>query len=491
MRWLTGVVMAAGLIVPHMPVVAQRTVQGTPTDLLPPELRGDARDAESPAPAPPVVKPAKPKKPSARPAVAQQQTLPPATIQTVPLPPSSAPPAPPIAAPSLPVAPAPVLPAKWSTANAQSLLAVIKRIGGRGLIPADYDPDALQLAIEGGEGDALNLIATNIFTMLGTDLRDGRTPKSARKQWLVRDTDAESLPIRPVLDEALLTGKIGEGLASLEPAHPDYARMLDLLDTTPATDKAKLALIRTNLDRWRWMPQTLGPRHLFANIPEYMLRVFANQRTLATYPVIVGKTNTQTPAIDAVAQGVVIHPPWYLPRSIINESVGALIARSPGAARARGYTWTGSGKTLSVVQQPGPTSALGVIKVDMPNAEAIFIHDTPSRHLFGGANKALSHGCLRTDRAMELGILLGIIQGGFAADELATLIKAGKTTKVPFKANIPVYISYFTLGTAVDGTMKPYADLYGRDAAVVASFAKPRSELVPAPIAAPIPIAAR
>ncbi len=484
MRSLISTLAMAGLLASVAPVWAQ-TVEGTPTDLLPPAMRGDVPAPKaSPAKPKPVQKsvkaqPAKRVAQKPKPVVTQQK--PDNTQAPIPidLPPSVAPPAPPLVTP--PVIDVALPPPVWTIQSAEALLAVIGRIGGRGLIPDDYDPAALQLAIDNGEGDALNAVATDAFVKLATDLRDGRTPKSARIQWLVKDTDAQTLPIRPVLDVALATGKIGEGLASLEPAHPDYARLLNLIDRT--TDKAKLGLIRVNLDRWRWMPQSLGGKHMFANIPEYTLRVFANNKVLAHYPVIVGKKTTQTPAIDAQAQGVVIHPPWYLPRSIINESVGALIARSPGTARARGYTWTGSGKTLSVIQKPGPNSALGVIKVDMPNAEAIFVHDTPSRHLFGGPNKALSHGCLRTERAMELGILLGILQGGGTAEELAELIKKGKTEKVPFKENLPVFISYFTMGTGVDGVMKNYEDLYGRDAPVMASFAKPRSQLlVPAPI---------
>jgi L,D-transpeptidase YcbB len=487
MRWVTGIIMSVVLVGAVQPLGAQRTVQGTPTDLLPPSMRGETEPPPSAA-APKSVQKKISKRPAAEPARETAQSSSPTSID---LPPSSVEQSPvqPLPVPTLPDAQA--QPASWTIVNAQALLGVIKRIGGRGLMPADYASDELEAAIATGEGDALNAVATDAFTMLGKDLRDGRTPKSARIQWIVRDTDAQNMPIRPVLDAALASGEIGEALASLEPAHPDYARLLDVLDKTPATDKAKLQLIRTNLDRWRWMPQSLGARHLFANVPEYTLRVFANRKVLAHYPVIVGKRNTQTPSLDAVAQGVVVHPPWYLPRSIINESVGALIARSPAVARARGYTWTGSGKTLSVVQQPGPTSALGVIKVDMPNAESIFIHDTPSRHLFGGANKALSHGCLRTDRAMELGILLGIMQAGGSAEELAELIKKGKTEKVPFKENIPVFISYFTMGTGVDGTMRVYDDLYGRDAAVVASFAKPRSALTPAPIPAPPLVAVR
>lgn len=497
MRVSIGVLVAVGLMMQPATAWAQRTVSGAPIDLLPPNMRG-----ETPPAAVPVPSPKKQPKPAKRVVQSQaQQTQTPQSPIPVDIPPSSVPTAPsvlpPITVPTPPAVPAPVPapvivlpPPKWSVDNASKLLAIIGRIGGRGLIPSDYDPEALKAAIAAGEGDALNAIATASFAALATDLRDGRTPKSARVQWLVRDTDAETLPIRPALDDALATGEIGEVLASLEPASADYARLLDVLERTPATDRAKVQLIRTNLDRWRWMPQSMGVKHLLANVPEFKLRVLSNNKILANYGVIVGKLNTQTPSLDAVAQGVVIHPPWNLPRSIINESVGALIARSPATARARGYTWTGSGKTLYVTQQPGPNSALGVIKVDMPNAESIFIHDTPSRHLFAGEQKALSHGCLRTDRAMELGILLGILQGGGTAEELAELIKAGKTERVPFKETIPVFITYFTMATDVNGVMRSYNDLYGRDAAVAATFAKPRSLLNKA-AESPTAIAAR
>ncbi len=462
MRRVMGLVTAVAILGGASAAPAQRIVDDAPADLLPPALR----DAETPK--------------------AKKQKTAPVQVAT-PLP-AVLPPAAPVLPAVTPTAPAPVVvvpPPAWSITDARALLAVIDGVATRGLIAEDYELAALKSAITAGEGDALNAVATGAFTKLATDLRDGRTPRSARLQWLVKDNDAVSMPIDGVLRQALTDGRIDAALSSLEPTHPDYAMLKAMLAKTNQAEKARVQLIRTNMDRWRWMPQSLGPRYMFANVPEYMLRVFANQKNIATYPVIVGKTNTQTPSLDAMAQGVVIHPPWNLPRSIINESVGALIAKSPATARARGYVWTGSGKTLAVTQKAGPTSALGVIKVDMPNAEAIFIHDTPSRHLFGGEKKALSHGCLRTDRAMELGILLGIIQGGFEAEEIADLIKAGKTTKVPFKANIPVYISYFTLGTAVDGSMKVYGDVYGRDAAVAASFAKPRASLVPAPIAVP------
>ncbi len=376
-------------------------------------------------------------------------------------------------------APAPemILP-EWELTEAQSLLAVIERVGLRGLMPKDYDPEGLRAAIAVGQGAALNEMATRQFTRLALDLRDGRTPLAARVQWKMKDTDATTLPIDVAMGQALASGDVDGALEQLEPKHPDYARLKRALAETPTANVSRLKLIRANMDRWRWMPQNLGVKHILANIPEYMLRVVVNGKNIADYPVIVGKKTTQTPSLSAMAGGVVVHPPWVLPRSIINESVGALIANNPAGARAQGYVWTGSGKNLSVIQKAGPRSALGYIKVDMPNPDAIFVHDTPSRHLFGGANKTLSHGCLRTERAMELGILLGMLQKGGTAEELAALIKKGKTERVPFKENLPVYISYFTMATGKSGGLEVYQDVYGRDAAIYVSFDKPRAERV-------------
>ena len=64
---------------------------------------------------------------------------------------------------------------------------------------------------------------------------------------------------------------------------------------------------------------------------------------------------------------------------------------------------------MSVVQQPGPGNSLGMMKLDMPNPHAIFLHDTPSRNLFANENRALSHGCIRTERALELAMTIAIL----------------------------------------------------------------------------------
>lgn len=365
----------------------------------------------------------------------------------------------------------------WTSGDAQALLVLIQGIGSRGLNPAEYLGTELLAAVQAGEGEALDKAAKASFDLLYGDMRDGRTPQSARVQWLVKDSDAEEFPLDALMEKALATKEFEAVLASIEPAHPDYRALKAALTTAPV---AQRALVRANMDRWRWMPRKLADKHVFANVPEYVVRVNTYGKTIASYRSIVGKTTSQTPSLMAPAIGIVVHPPWTLPQSIIRDEIGPLIARSPATAKARGYTWTGSGKTLSVVQQPGPTAALGQMKIDMPNPDAIFLHDTPSRGLFNNAiPRAYSHGCIRTDRALEFGILLGILQSGKEAEDLAAIIKLGKTQKVPFKEPISVAITYFTYGTGMDGKLQAFGDLYGRDKPVLAALAAPRPVKLP------------
>lgn len=391
----------------------------------------------------------------------------------------------PAPAPQPVVVPAPP-PPDWTIGNASALLVILQNAGSRGLNPVDYDPDALQAAIKAGEGAALNDVATLAFTKFLVDLRDGRTPYSARVQWFIRDPDATNFPTDTLLRKALDSHDFEGVFSSVEPTHPDYAALRAALAT--AKDPARQQIIKANMERWRWLPRDLGARYVYVNVPEYMVRVVGKGKNIATYRAIVGAPKTATPQLDAQATGMIIHPTWTIPRSIIKESVGALIANNPAAARARGYTWTGSGKNLSVVQKFGPGNSLGMMKMDMPNPHAIFLHDTPARKLFERPVRALSHGCIRTDRAVEFAILMSILQADFDPHAAADIFKRGLNDRIPFTDPVQVYVNYFTMASNGDGKLNSFADIYGRDAPVIASFSQPRQEKVatPPPVIVPI-----
>jgi murein L,D-transpeptidase YcbB/YkuD len=372
----------------------------------------------------------------------------------------------------------------WTVADAGALLTAIQGMTAEGLDPKDYKPAELKAAILAGPGDALNQAASRSFAWMVEDLRDGRTPMDARKQWFVVDPDPDLYRTADVMAHALSSHDIAGTLAALDPHHPDYARLRSEL--AKASDPARRKLIRANMDRWRWLAKDLGNQYLITNVPEYQLRLTVNDKIISTYKTIVGKPGrTATPQLAEIVEGVIFNPTWTVPQSIVvGEGLGAKVLGNPGWAKAAGYKgWKDPDSGLvTVVQQPGPGNSLGLMKLDMPNEHAIFLHDTPSRGLFNQANRALSHGCIRTERAQELAITLAILGNlantpetrKAAADEAVAISTSGEYTRVPIQKTMPVYITYFTMGTDIDGQLRTFSDIYGRDAPVLASFDQPR-----------------
>lgn len=375
--------------------------------------------------------------------------------------------------------PAPIYPAimQWPVSHARSLLAVAEGIGAEGLDPSDYRIADLRAAVEAGPGRQLDEVASQVFTWLVEDLRDGRTPMEARRQWFVVDPDPDLLPTGKLMTEALATGDVAGTLASLHPTNPDYAALREELANTPASETKRRLLIRANMDRWRWLQRDLGGQYLLTNVPEFQLRLTVNNNIIRTYKTIVGKPGrTATPQLAETVEGVIFNPTWTVPQSIVKgEGLGARVLNNPGWARANGYKATrGANGYVSVVQQPGPGNSLGLMKLDMPNPHAIFLHDTPARNLFANDNRALSHGCVRVERALELAMTIAILGQGASRDEAVAISTSGDYTRVPVVKTMPVYITYFTMARGIDGELRTFNDIYGRDAPVLASFEQPR-----------------
>lgn len=365
----------------------------------------------------------------------------------------------------------------WNLANARALLAVIGSIGTEGLDPADYQLEELKQALAQGPSEELDALASRSFAWLVEDLRDGRTPMDSRKQWFVQDPDHLRFPTADLLAKALASGDIAGTLAQLDPTHPDYARLREELALTPPEDTERRKLIRVNMDRWRWLARDLGRQYLITNVPEYQLRLTVNDRIISTYRTIVGKPGrTATPQLAEVVEGVIFNPTWTVPQSIVvGEGLGRKVLANPAWAKQAGYKATrGENGWIGVVQQPGPGNSLGLVKLDMPNRHAIFLHDTPARNLFSSDVRAFSHGCIRVERALELAMTIAILGKGADKEQAVAISNSGEYTRVPITRRLPVYITYFTMASDIDGKLETFGDVYERDAPVLASLDQPR-----------------
>ena len=363
----------------------------------------------------------------------------------------------------------------WNSADATALLGVIDTIEEEGLYAKDYLPTALRAALASGEGPALDAAASKSFVWLAEDLRDGRTPVADRLQWFALDTDQDTMPTAALMTKSLETHDVAGILAALAPSHPDYATLKAALASTPASDTKARAMIRANMDRWRWLQHDLGNIYLITNVPEFQLRLTVNDKIIRSYRTIVGKPGkTATPQLAEKVQNVVFNPTWTVPQSIIKgEGLGAKLLAHPNAQ----YKVTKSKDgTITVVQQPGKSNSLGVMKIDMPNPHAIYLHDTPNHALFNASYRALSHGCVRTERAQELGMTMAMLGANLTPEQAVAYANSGKYTKVPMVKTFPVYLVYMTMARDITGKLAKFNDLYDRDAPVLASFTKPRAE---------------
>ena len=326
-------------------------------------------------------------------------------------------------------------------------------------------PDRLRAAIAGGNEAQLNSVASPIFMQLAADLsrRRGARPCPGR---LAHDLCRARQAGQQRLMEQVLRGGggVGAALDSLLPTHAQYGFLKRALANTPAEDEARRDLIRTNMERWRWLPRNLGARHVLVNVPAFTAALVDNGNVTARHRTVVGARRTPTPQLNATITAVTINPWWNVPQSIIRENGGSFGA---------GYQVTrGAGGGISVRQPPGPRNALGRVKIEMPNEHAIYLHDTPSQSLFGRPVRAFSHGCIRTQNVRDFAARLLAPTGEWNRAAIDQGVAAGRTRTVSLAQPIPVYIAYFTAAATGDGNIVTYGDIYGRDAPVRQALAR-------------------
>ncbi|MFZ9690226.1 MAG: L,D-transpeptidase family protein [Phycisphaerales bacterium] len=121
------------------------------------------------------------------------------------------------------------------------------------------------------------------------------------------------------------------------------------------------------------------------------------------------------------------------------------------------------GRDVRMRQKPGPGNALGRVKFVMPNPQAIYLHDTPSRGLFARARRDFSHGCIRVAEpaALAAWALRDLPEWTPAAIDSA--MTGDRQILVPLPRTIPVYVVYQSVVVRESGEALLYPDIYGHD----------------------------
>ena len=369
---------------------------------------------------------------------------------------------PPVTEPAELPPPPPPPPPLWRIDQAAALLTYIQWIGREGLTPGDYDPAGLELAMRTSDPNVLAEAATDRFNKVSSDLALGHVRGDARIDWHVVDKDLDDARQRLLLETALRENRIADALNGLLPTHPQYGALKNALAVTPKGETQEINKIRLNMDRWRWLPRDLGQKYVIVNVPAFYATLVENGVTRWKQRAVAGAIKTPTPQLSAMATGVILNPWWEVPKSIEAEVRG-----KAGYVPVKGK----DGKIQRWRQPPGPSNALGEMKFVMPNAQAIYLHDTNARSRFNSQIRAVSHGCVRTQNIHDLAAELGSDDNGeWTREKIDEVLATEKTVEAKFVKPVPVHIVYFSVAALLDGSVVNYTDLYKRDDQVIAAL---------------------
>lgn len=310
---------------------------------------------------------------------------------------------------------------------------------------------------------------------------DPRLPYLRRRLALSSDLPAwgEGHPDRTPATEVVEALKRFQERHGLRPTGIVDSETMNALNVSA---NSRLAQLRTNIARIQNSISSLtsARRYVVVNIPAFQLEAVEGQRVVQRHRVIVGRPDRQTPEVDGQIQNLNFYPYWHVPESIVRRDLLPRVQKNPDyliEQRIRVLKeWQGAEIPLHRIdwrspatpqlkfrQDAGPSNALGVVRLDMPNKHAVYMHDTPMKRLFKQRRRAFSAGCVRVDGVLDLVTwALRDVPGSNKAG-VNRIVANGDQIDIALPAPIPVRFVYLTAWASPDGRVSFRPDLYGRD----------------------------
>lgn len=250
---------------------------------------------------------------------------------------------------------------------------------------------------------------------------------------------------------------------------------------------ARIDTLRVNLDRARVLTQDMPPRFVVVNIAGFHVYLIENGKLRWQSRAVVGQLYRQTPQFRSAISYLQWNPTWTVPPGIILKDILPDARRDPHSITRRGLqVLDADGNVLdpagidwhrfrsghipyTLRQQPGPKNALGRVKFMFPNSHQVYLHDTPSKGLFGRDARTFSSGCVRVEDAFTLARLL-IDDPEWDDGRIAKVLEEEEPQTLVLKQRVPILLAYWTAWVDETGALQFRPDIYGRDAAWLAAL---------------------
>ena len=245
----------------------------------------------------------------------------------------------------------------------------------------------------------------------------------------------------------------------------------------------RLAQLEANLKRLKKLAPSASSRHVLVNIPAAQVEAVEGGRVVQRHAAVVGKIERPTPELSSKIKEVNFNPYWYVPRSIIHKDLvpkgrqfaernqDMLAAYHMEASDQAGnpldprqIDWFGEAVyTYNFRQQPWKENSLGFVKINFPNKDAVYLHDTPLKSLFGKAIRFESSGCVRVHNVSDLVAWLLQDNAGWNTSRIQTMKQSGEQIDVKVAKPTAVYLAYVSAWATPDGQVHFRPDIYSHD----------------------------
>jgi murein L,D-transpeptidase YcbB/YkuD len=302
------------------------------------------------------------------------------------------------------------------------------------------------------------------------------------------------------INSGVYTGPLVDAVKHFQVRHgltPDGKLGKETMHQLNTPLSVRVTQLEDALERWRWLPPDFNPLPVLVNIPEFVLRVFNPDHTVALkMNVIAGKAvGHQTPIFAQNMRYIVLRPYWNVPPSIARGEIVPHLLKDPGYLGKKGFEITDSKGTvvatgsaspemiaqlragrLMVRQKPAADNALGLIKFIFPNDNNVYLHSTPSQTLFSQSRRDFSHGCIRVESPADLAAFLLKSQPNgqkWTVEAIKAAMQSGPDNQqINLGIPVPVVIAYLTAVVEEDGEVYFFNDIYGHDKSLNTVLAK-------------------
>jgi murein L,D-transpeptidase YcbB/YkuD len=197
---------------------------------------------------------------------------------------------------------------------------------------------------------------------------------------------------------------------------PDGVIGKSTIEALNFTRNQRIEQVILNMERWRWFAKDFGNHYLLINIPDYTIVAIKENDTMQFQKVVVGKDSRKTPILESKISNINLNPNWTVPPTILKEDVYPFAEKDRSIFRKKGlvimnnknqeinpYSWKkADANKYKYIQKPGRNNSLGSMKINFPNNHAVYLHDTNHRSYFAFTYRALSSGCVRLEKPLEM-----------------------------------------------------------------------------------------